>query len=261
MNARLEERDPELQNDELEFWLCSAESACGMRSSMGPMLDQLQAAAEVGLAANSDGNFQASEMIDDPHGPMGQTTPRYYRGGTDHRAASLNSGKFASESGLRATVTRVLAGDTNDIRPPSKHELATARLWQDFGVGVVAVGGRAHTTTSSVRNDPYDSGQCDFRDDTWFARARFLWKRWKRITPSSQKVLAAHYLGLNPETPEAERRALQRAFGLFAAVAYWTMDDAALAAVFDGTCDTARTKLVLESLVRSSHREWLHGGE
>ena len=213
----------ELQNDEIEWFLCYADGDCGLKSWAGPLLDRLQAEHDYGLATVEDGNFHSSAALD---------------AGEDFRGDACSESETINEGGISSQLAQ-------------KVRRLAEKLDRELNIGVVQLSARARQIPSAKKPDPYSSGQCDFSDRTTFARARRCHERWRRLSSTARRVLAAWYLGMNPEAPAGQRVALQERLGQFCSVGYWTMSDEALASEHP-----ALLRVKLELAVRAAHREW-----
>lgn len=213
----------EFQDAEIEWFLCNADADCGLKSWAGPLLDRLEFESTYGLAVVEDGNFRASAALD-----AGED----FRGDACLESESVNDGGISTQMALR------------------ERRLAE-KLDRELNIGVVQVGARAQKVQSAKKPDPYHDGQCDFHEKTQFARARRCYARWQRISNTSRRVLAAWYLGMNPEEPAARREQLQARLGRFASVGYWTMSNEKLLSEHP-----ALLRVMLELAVRAAHREW-----
>ncbi len=168
----------------LEWYLLQSDGECGFISSAGSML----ARAEVGPAANTDGNFRAAYVND-----LGET----YRGDAATAVKQLHKGGYAKALGLRA--------------PNAKG------LKEDF----MHCGGRAQATYSTAATNPYSSKQCDYNSFSTFALARRCWQAWTMLNLEHQRWLAARYSVISPNCSAKLAMQLSAKYGEFAATAYW----------------------------------------
>ncbi len=207
-------KHPELHNDELQWFLESADSACGLQSSSTDMEEAWEVIRATAASAEAQEEYR----------------------------------QYSLRDRIRASFMLELG------RHASANEVETKAYYaEQLGVGVVQASGFEVDDAILDGTDLYDRGQCDYHEQTLFAKLRRCTQRWRALSEASKRTLAAWYLGMNPAWPADMREAARRSFGDFAAVACWSMSDEELLLT---SLDPLEKRIRLELDVRRAHREW-----
>ncbi len=215
--------DPELQDDECEWFLCYSDGDCGLMSATGAMIEALR--------------VKSARRVDD---------------------VAEEARRFRLRDVTRARLS------INLQRRPSTFEVETSVFYAEkFGVGVCAAHGANSDMHAASSPDLYGDAHSTFasnpeRDHTrsHFARLRRCCRKWQALSDEHRRTLAAHYQGMNPESPADVRLSATRVFGIFAAVGVWFFDDEAIVAASNDNGMAASIKGFAESEVRDAHRSW-----